>query len=689
MELSHLGMILLLVIGFGFVIFWHELGHFLAAKWAGVKVEQFAVGFGQALFSWRKGLGFRRGSSREEYEQRLRKILQEREANIPKELADASEERRLDYAADQIGLGETEYRLNWIPLGGYVKMLGQDDMDPNALSDSPRSYNNRPIYKRMIIVSAGVVMNIILAIFLFAVLFRIGFDVPPPMVGAVQSGSPAQQAGVKVGDRVVSFDGVYQHDFTKISMNVALVQEDQPVQMVVQSPDGTQRPLTVTPRRSQDDTSGFLRLGIEPALELRGIDPKKLPPGWDDDRDLVPSDFFAIQPGETITAINGEAVGVKDFYKLDRALQSSFGKPVVLSVDGPGGQRQVSIQPVFAPEFGSTSLDFAGMVPRAQVETIFENSSARGKLQPGDVVLSLTIKPANDTYTNLSLDELRERLLNASKSDSSVDLEVLRGDKTVKIEGLTAQTKLSDSGKRGLGISEGYDGQHAVVGAVTKDSTAERAKIPDGATILSINQQPVQSWYDVHRILAAITEPTKIEIRARSDGGESTYTLDLNQDDLSEIHSIQYMTRAVEGLHELSEPRQTSNPLLAARWGVGETRDLIVQFYLTLRRMIQGSVAASNAMGPVGIFTQGSKIANRGFDWLIWFLAMISANLAVVNFLPIPIVDGGLFVFLLLEKIMRKPLSPRVQSIAQIVGLALIASVFLFVTYHDISRLIF
>jgi regulator of sigma E protease len=66
---------------------------------------------------------------------------------------------------------------------------------------------------------------------------------------------------------------------------------------------------------------------------------------------------------------------------------------------------------------------------------------------------------------------------------------------------------------------------------------------------------------------------------------------------------------------------------------------------------------------------------------------MISANLAVVNFLPIPIVDGGLFVFLILEKIMGKPLSPRAQGIAQIVGLALIVGVFLFVTYNDISRL--
>src|SRR3954454_21045817 len=107
--------ILLLVFGFGFVIFWHELGHFLAAKWAGVKVEQFAFGFGQALVSWRKGLGFRAGSSAKEYEQLLQA------------------DREGVHFRDVSHISETEYRLNWIPLGGYVKMLGQDDLNPNAV----------------------------------------------------------------------------------------------------------------------------------------------------------------------------------------------------------------------------------------------------------------------------------------------------------------------------------------------------------------------------------------------------------------------------------------------------------------------------------------------------------------------------------------------------------------------------
>src|SRR5215813_8002904 len=127
MGFAYWGSVLLLVFGFGFVIFWHELGHFIAAKWAGVRVEQFAVGFGQALFSWRKGIGVRWGSTAREYESRIERYLgsQERTQLEMKEKVGITAEQQ-NRAADALGLGETEYRLNWIPLGGYVKMLGQD-----------------------------------------------------------------------------------------------------------------------------------------------------------------------------------------------------------------------------------------------------------------------------------------------------------------------------------------------------------------------------------------------------------------------------------------------------------------------------------------------------------------------------------------------------------------------------------
>src|SRR6187431_3317303 len=127
MNLPYILSVLLLVFGFGFVIFWHELGHFLAAKWVGIRVEQFAVGFGQALLSWRKGMGWQLGSSGRKFDDLV--------ANGKGE-----------------GLGETEYRLNWIPLGGYVKMLGQDDLKPNSEQNDPRAYNRKSIGARMFVV---------------------------------------------------------------------------------------------------------------------------------------------------------------------------------------------------------------------------------------------------------------------------------------------------------------------------------------------------------------------------------------------------------------------------------------------------------------------------------------------------------------------------------------------------------
>src|SRR4051812_5690469 len=123
--LSQAFSVLLLVLGFGFVIFFHELGHFLAAKYVGIKVEQFAVGFGQAMFSWRKGLGWTFGSSAKKYEElvlartsELRNQSHEKELELKEKVGvTASDELR---AVESLGLGETEYRLNWIPLGGYV-----------------------------------------------------------------------------------------------------------------------------------------------------------------------------------------------------------------------------------------------------------------------------------------------------------------------------------------------------------------------------------------------------------------------------------------------------------------------------------------------------------------------------------------------------------------------------------------
>jgi regulator of sigma E protease len=229
-----------------------------------------------------------------------------------------------------------------------------------------------------------------------------------------------------------------------------------------------------------------------------------------------------------------------------------------------------------------------------------------------------------------------------------------------------------------------------VVGGVFEKSAAAEAGLqvdpnsPAQTAILSIAGHPVNNWRDVQRVMASLT-PGEAPITYRVDGIEKTIRVKLGESDIDAAKANRY---AVDiQLHELSEPRKTSNPIVAIGWGLEETRDLIIQFYQTLQRMLfSQSVSVKQLTGPVGIFRAGAVFAHRGTDWLIWFLSMISANLAVVNFLPIPIVDGGLFTFLIIEKIQGKPISPKVQSIAQVVGLALILSIFILVTVQDISR---
>jgi regulator of sigma E protease len=667
MDFADLGGIVLLILGFGFVIFWHELGHFLAAKWAGVKVEQFAVGFGQAIASWRKGLGFRWGSSAKEHERLLREGKQGFDS------------------VDPTSIGETEYRLNWLPLGGYVKMLGQDDLNPHAQSEDPRAYNNKPISKRMVIVSAGVIMNVILAAGLFMVLFLYGFNVPPAVVPTIIPGSPAQQAGLHVGDRILYFNGNYQHDFTKISMNAALSEEGATIPMIVRRADnGKEERLDIATGRDSSE-AGFLSLGIaapgQVPQELRGLDPKKVKAA-----DFEKSGASkALMPGETIVAIEGQPVQVAEYWRMDRALQNSFGRPVNITVKDASGQTQErQVEPVFMDPFGKAPLNFAGMVPRPTVMDTLDASPAKDKLKPGDVIAAVTLQSPPEMIEHPTRDKLMKVLDAAGQSGRAVDVKVLRDGQEETVTGLVPTVKVGKN-RMGLGIGLGTDETHAVVADVLPDTVAARANLLPGSTITSIDAQPVRTWFDVHRLLAGAGADQAIAVELTDPSGQKkTIRLTLTAADVQSVASNRYTHRLA--LREHVEPRKTRNPLTAAAWGVTETRDLLVQFYLTIKRMAQRSVPVSGVMGPVGIVQAGSRFASKGVDWLLWFLAMISANLAVVNFLPIPIVDGGLFVFLLLEKSMGRPLSPRAQSIAQIVGLALILSVFLFVTYQDINR---
>jgi RIP metalloprotease RseP len=193
----------------------------------------------------------------------------------------------------------------------------------------------------------------------------------------------------------------------------------------------------------------------------------------------------------------------------------------------------------------------------------------------------------------------------------------------------------------------------------------------------------VKNWFDVNTLFAALSPEDPVRILAEFNGKQQSFSLGkLSSDQLASIRQNRLSNDLL--LEPAIDVRKTTNPLVAAAWGCGETRDAILQVYQTVRAMLSHSISVKQVSGPVGILAVGYKFAEAGTTRLIWFLSIISANLAVMNFLPIPIVDGGLFTFLIIEKIKGSPISPRVQAIAQVVGLAILLSVFLFATYQDV-----
>jgi len=244
----------LVLMGFGTVIFVHELGHYVAAKSVGILVEGFSLGFGPIVVGVKK--------IRDGYRIRI----------LPALIPGRTGQGILGFfiPSRSAKQGETEYSLRLIPLGGFVKMLGQEDIAADKPSDNPRAFGNKPLWQRAIAVSAGVTMNVICGAAIFIIVFAKGVHLSPAVVGDVIDGTPAAKAGLKGGDEIIAIDGKENISFMDLTIAAAFADENEPVVLAVRHEDGTVETVHLTPQL--DRKRGMRVFGIAMPFTLTVAD---------------------------------------------------------------------------------------------------------------------------------------------------------------------------------------------------------------------------------------------------------------------------------------------------------------------------------------------------------------------------------------------------------------------------------
>ncbi len=658
--------ILYAALGLGLVIFFHELGHFMVAKWCDVYVERFSIGFGPILYSFKKG--------------------------------------------------ETEYALSAVPFGGYVKMLGQDDADPSQLTseeiaEDPRSYSAKTVFQRMAIISAGVIMNIITGFLFYAIAFGFGVDNISNVAGVVPAGTPAWVNNIQSGDVIQEVNGEPIKVYGDLLHAVAL--SDGPLAIKGQHADGTPFEKTVQP-----DESGRRRvLGISPASSLEcgmiqeGDEKSAAVPGLAASKAEPP-----FQAGDKILKIDDEpATGYASLLNLlakkrKQSVKMTVSRPV--DDDGKSEKSEDVVIDVPANPFHQLGI----WVDTGDIAAIQKDSlAAEAGLEVGDKITKIDGKTVGTDFDPLRIPEIL-----ADKHGKDVVISIRRPvaggepkDENIHIVPRENMGWVETPVSPGVPLAVPAIGMafhlSPVVMHVVPGSPAEKAEIQIGENIQQLvilpdettdpeakpwlkerveikfgkkdpeTNRPMFNW--AHAFLRIQSFPQqKIELLVAKDGETRTVALNTyvpeNNDWYRPARGIALLGDSVE--------LKAANVSEALAMGIRQEKVVVSQIYATISSLFSGRISPKEMRGPVGIATVAFKFAESGFPALCFFLGFLSVNLAVLNFLPIPVLDGGHMVFLIWEAVTRRRPSERVLVAATYAGMMFVLGLMIMVLYLDI-----
>jgi regulator of sigma E protease len=706
--------VLQVAVGLGLVIFIHELGHFAAAKWCDVHVETFSIGFGPAL----PGCKFQ--------------------------------------------YGETTYMIALVPLGGYVKMVGEGEGETGEEEEDPRSFKNKTVGQRMLIISAGVIMNIILACICFIIVYTAhGKEEKVCVFRNIDSGSPAWKEGLRSGEVVRKIGGRDDPWFDDLRLKVTSSLKDEKVPMLIEEPEkpGEVHEVVLEPWAGKD--SDYPVIGVVPADRLtlapypfrKGVGPAV--PGSAASRAEPP-----FEVGDQIVAMTDPAEGGRvtdlpkdtrvfphstmppgdnrDYFAYQRRMHDLIGKPVTFRVLRDGRPIDIVVPPAYHYDFGMRMR--MGEITAVRKES----PAAKAGLQPrspelkyptgnGDRIKQVEVTEPDGTTTRFAsvlsnpppadkkvrekqLDPLRLpyeleqwaerqkdakartvrltvlRTLNHKQEEVTVDLP---WDDSFKYSDEMLINKHSPVPVKELGLAYRVE---AIIDGVAPGSPAAEAGLQPDDNIRELKYKRLNKKGEAVKDASIEVEPDEwapsfFSIQRR-DVKEVTFKVKRGEETLEKtltaVEDPAWPTDEIGLVFQEDYRMQKADGVVQAlEMGARRTVRMIGMIYQNLRALVVGRISATTMSGPLTIASLSYSIAAEDLYWFIFFIGMISVNLAVINFLPIPVLDGGHMVFLIYEKLRGKPAPESIQVIALYIGLAMILSLMAFVLFLDVRRLFF
>ncbi len=686
-------------IAIGAVIFVHELGHFAVAKWVGVKCEKFYLGFdvfGLKLLSFR--------------------------------------------------YGETEYGIGIVPLGGYVKMLGQEDNPARAAEEieraklarrtaeaapqageanpptaaapaepvaatteqepavqfDPRSYLAQSVPKRMAIISAGVVMNVIFAFVVAVVAYMLGVPYVPAQISRVLPGSAAWRAGLQPGDEIIRVGDVENPRYSDLKSEVVLSDLDQGIELLVQRP-GRDEPLAI---HLVPDRKGGQRLmptiGVLPPQSLVLSPVQPVWPGSPAAR-VEPK----LQGSERLVAVDGQPLASYiDWLKILRRRREHA---LQLTLEEPTEQRQSTSAQQRVATLPANPMKTLGLAMTMGPITAIQRGSPAEKagLKAGDLIVAIDGQPLGDPLQMSRQLEPRAGQtvrLRVQRADAPEPLEIDVEVRNVEVFDWPVPVVDDDTPMTApeIGIAYHVDAQIASIdpeGPAADSGLAVGDRVIRAAVVL-----PEESGDEELARLFDRVSPLEFDDEAKRYGWPGFFYAWLQL--LPEGAQVELTTKSGKtarllpkdahdwfnperGLNfEMLERKRTASTLVeACSLGFRETLGFLTQVYELIEKLVGNQVSPKVLGGPLTIIDAAGGAASRGLADLLMFLGMLSANLAVINFLPIPVLDGGHMLFLIVEGIRGKPAGEKLTIALHYAGFLLILMLMGFVLFLDVQRL--